>query len=65
MPKMYVYNYFACQYSCTHLRKQKLVESDGVVKSTQRTNFQSIAYFAYLFMKLTLKYVKVVKYFPC
>ena len=33
-------------------------------KSTQRMNFQSIAYFAYLFMKLTLIYVKVVKYFP-
>ena len=33
------------------------------MKSTQRTNFQSIAYFAYLFMKLTLIYVKVVKYF--
>ena len=33
-------------------------------KSTQRTNCQSIAYFAYLIMKLTLIYVKVVKYFP-
>ena len=32
-------------------------------KSTQRTNFQSISYFAYSFMKLTLMYIKVVKYF--
>ena len=29
-------------------------------KSTQRTNFQSISYFAYSFMKLTLIYVKFV-----
>ena len=35
-----------------------------IKKSTQRTKFQSIAYFAYLFMKLTLIYVKVFKYFP-
>ena len=32
-------------------------------KSTQRTNFQSISYFAYSFMKLTLIYANVVKYF--
>ena len=32
-------------------------------KSTQRTNFQSISYFAYKFMKITLINVKVVKYF--
>ena len=35
-----------------------------LMKSTQWTNFQSVAYFAFLFMKLTLIYVKVVKYFP-
>ena len=39
-------------------------KSNYVIKSTQRTNFQSIAYFAYIFMKLTLICVKVVKYFP-
>ena len=33
-------------------------------KSTQWTNFQSLAYFAYIVMKLTLIYIKVVKYFP-
>ena len=32
-------------------------------KSTQGTNFQSISYFAYSYMKLTVIYVKVVKYF--
>ena len=33
------------------------------LKSTQQTNFQSTSCFAYSFMKLTLIYVKVVKYF--
>ena len=35
----------------------------GQLKSTQRTNFQSISYFAYSFMKLTLIYVKVFFFF--
>ena len=38
-------------------------QCDTFMKSTQRTNFQSISYFASPFMKLTLIYVKVVKHF--
>ena len=47
-----------------HRNKVHRIMFVTIMKSTQRTNFQSIVYFAYLFMKLTLIYVKVVKYFP-
>ena len=46
-----------------HRRSDIPERSVFLMKSTQRTNFQSISYFAYTFMKLTLINVKVVKYF--